>query len=206
MVSWYDPSLDAVALLYAVLFFPVPLFWLAFHPFIAFWRRFGSWSYWVALPVWVISGVTLVALRQTLFVERIPRNVLTWVLGIGLVSVGIGLNRCVEHEFSWRRLIGIPELHRTRPGSGVIRSGIYARVRHPRYLEFMLTFLGLAFLTGAKGIFLLAFATILLYLIVAPLEERELREHYGADYEAYTRAVPRFVPRLWRKAKPQMST
>jgi len=46
------------------------------------------------------------------------------------------------------------------------------------------------------GIFLLAILTILLYLIVAPLEERQLREHYGSEYEGYARAVPRFLPRL----------
>jgi len=53
------------------------------------------------------------------------------------------------------------------------------------------------------GIFLLAIVTILLYLIVAPLEERELREHYGPEYEAYARDVPRFLPRLRRPFRPQ---
>ena len=62
----------------------------------------------------------------------------------------------------------------------------------------MLSFFGLGLLTGATGIFLLAIVTVLLYLIVTPLEERELREHYGEGYEAYARAVPRFLPRLRR--------
>ena len=70
----------------------------------------------------------------------------------------------------------------------------------------MLTFLALGLLTGARGIFLVAIITILLYLFVAPLEERELREHYGRDYAAYAGAVPRFVPRLGRKPKSQISS
>jgi len=127
-------------------------------------------------------------------------------MGLLLLGIVVWIDRQVLHEFSVRRLVGLPEVNPQRYPGGVVRSGIYARVRHPRYIEYMLTFLGLALLTGAVGIFLLAIVTILLYLIVAPLEERELREHYGADYEAYTRAVPRFVPHLWRKAKPQMST
>lgn len=205
-MSWFDPSLDAASLLYAVLFFPVPFFWLIFHPFIGFWRRFGKQAYWIALPVWVLSGVTVVSMRGWLFAARIERSFLTWLLSAGLIIVAIWIDRHVEHAFSWRRLIGIPEIDRAGPGAGVVRTGIYAHIRHPRYLEFMLSFLGLAFLTGAQGIFLLAIATILLYLIVAPLEERELRQSYGVEYDAYAREVPRFLPCWRRKSKPQTSS
>ena len=66
----------------------------------------------------------------------------------------------------------------------------------------MLTFWGLAFLTGAWGIFLLAIITVVMYLMVTPIEERELREQYGSEYESYAQAVPRFVPRLRKKAEP----
>ena len=49
---------------------------------------------------------------------------------------------------------------------------------HPVFpaLECTLTLLGMAFLTGAGGIFLLAIVTILLYQVVAPLEEQKLLE------------------------------
>src|SRR3989442_5809401 len=87
--------------------------------------------------------------------------------------------------------------------SGLVSTGIYSRLRHPRYLDYMLSFLGLAVLTGAAGYFLLAFITILLYLIVVPLEERELREQYRAQYDAYARTVPRFVPHFSRSTKAQ---
>ncbi|HUZ47721.1 MAG TPA: hypothetical protein VMW54_13880, partial [Terriglobia bacterium] len=56
-------------------------------------------------------------------------------------------------------------------------------------------------LTGGAGIFLLAFITFLLYLIVAPLEERELREQYGPEYESYARTAPRFIPSFWRRPR-----
>jgi protein-S-isoprenylcysteine O-methyltransferase Ste14 len=67
-------------------------------------------------------------------------------------------------------------------------------------LAYMLTFWGFAFVTSALGIFVLAIVSVLMYLIVTPVEERELRLQYGSEYEAYCRAVPRFVPRLRRKA------
>jgi protein-S-isoprenylcysteine O-methyltransferase Ste14 len=82
-----------------------------------------------------------------------------------------------------------------------VDQGIYAWVRHPRYANMMLGFIAFGLLTGALGIFLLAIVTFLLYLIVTPLEERELREQYGSEYEIYARAVPRFFPRLRRKSR-----
>jgi protein-S-isoprenylcysteine O-methyltransferase Ste14 len=50
---------------------------------------------------------------------------------------------------------------------------------------------------------LLAIVNILLYQMVVLLEERELLDRYGPEYAAYTRRVPRFVPRLRRKTEPQ---
>lgn len=201
MAAWLDKLLDAVALGYALLFFPAPIFWLIFHPAIRFWRRFGRRAFWVALPVWVVCDAALILLRHHLLAVRVERNALTWTLGTALILAALWIGRRVFREFGWRRLSGLPEILRERDKGSVVSSGIYSRVRHPRYLEYMLTFLGLAFLTGAAGIFVLAFATILLYLIVAPLEERELREAFGPAYEAYAREVPRFIPRLRSASK-----
>lgn len=190
--------LDAVALIYAILYFPVPVFWLMIHPAIQFWRRFGNRSFWIALPLWLFSGTVLALVRHRIFAQRLDRNVLTGILGSGLVALGLWIGRRVHREFGLWRLAGLPEMQPGRYPGGVVKVGIYSYVRHPRYLEFMVTFVGLALLTGAAGIFLLAIITILLYLIVAPLEEWELREQYGSQYEEYVRRVPRFLPRLRR--------
>ena len=191
-------TVDAVALVYAIVVFPAPFFWLIVHPAIRFWRRFGNRSFWVALPLWTSSGTLLVLLRHRIFAERIGRNPLTTIAGAPLIALALWIGHHVHRRLGLQRLAGLPEMNPGRYPGGVVQTGIYARVRHPRYLEYMLTFAGLALLTGAVGIFLLAIITILLYLIVAPLEERELREHYGPEYEAYARDVPRFLPRLRR--------
>jgi protein-S-isoprenylcysteine O-methyltransferase Ste14 len=106
----------------------------------------------------------------------------------------------------WRRLAGLTELHPQHRLCGVIREGVYARVRHPRYLLYMLMILSVAFLTGAPSIFLLAFLNVLLYQILAPLEERELLDQYGPQYEDYQRLVPRFVPYLGRTPEARTSS
>ncbi|MGH9430378.1 MAG: hypothetical protein ACRD3T_02425 [Terriglobia bacterium] len=46
---------------------------------------------------------------------------------------------------------------------GVASQGLYARVRHPRYLAYMATRPGFGSLTWGTGIFALAFITILMY-------------------------------------------
>ena len=198
--------LDVVAFVYVLLFFPAPFFWLLIHPAIRFWRRLGKRAYWVALVVWIGTGVPLVVFREAIFAERIERNALTWILGLGLMGVAIWLDRRVLRRLGLLRLTGLPELLAEQGRGALVRDGIYAHLRHPRYLEYMITFVALALLTGAVGIFALAIATILMYLFVAPLEERELRDHYGSEYEAYAREVPRFIPRLRRNAKSAVSS
>jgi protein-S-isoprenylcysteine O-methyltransferase Ste14 len=195
-----DVAIDFIAFLYALLFFPAPFFWLVIHPAIRFWRRFGRQAYWVALPVWAGFGSLLFFFRGDILGNRLERTISHWILGLILVALGIWLNRQVRRQFTWRRLIGLPEINPRKNPGGVVRSGIYGWMRHPRYMEFVLTFAGLAFLTSAPGIFVLAILTFLMYLIVAPLEERELRQQYGDDYAVYAREVPRFLPRLRRRS------
>lgn len=206
MSLWLQKVSDVLALLYALVFFPVPIFWLVIHPAIRFWRRFGNRSFWVALPVWSLSGMAFILLRHQIFAARVPRNAATWFLGLLCVLFALWISRRVHREFGLRRLAGLPEISPGRYPGGLVRSGIYANVRHPRYLGLMLGFVGMALLTAAVGFFLLAIITVLLYHIVAPLEEHELHEQYGVEYELYTRAVPRFVPRVWQKTKPQISS
>jgi protein-S-isoprenylcysteine O-methyltransferase Ste14 len=189
-------AIDGLALIYAALYFPVPVYWLLIHPAVNYWRRIGYRSFWIALPVWAMVGVPLALTGNSLFAYRLPRNAATYALGAAFLAVNFWASRRVHQQFSFKKLAGQPELNPNHPLRGVVGTGIYARVRHPRYANIMLGFIAFGLLTGAAAIFLLAFVTYLLYLIVTPLEERELREQYGSEYEAYARTVPRFFPRF----------
>lgn len=190
--------IDDLALLCLALLLWIPFYWVVFHSGIQFWRRLGNRAFWVALPVWVAFGLGLVAARQHIFAQRLPRSLFTWATGAVLLAVVVWLDAQTRHAFGWRRLVGLTELNQRHRLCGVVRAGIYGRVRHPRYLLYMLAVLSMAFLTGARIIFLLAFLNILMYQILAPLEERELLDQYGPQYEDYRRSVPRFLPRLSR--------
>jgi len=201
MSTEFTRTLDWLAVVYAALYFPVPVYWLLIHPAVNFWRRVGYRSFWVALPVWISIGLPLVLIENSLFSHRLPRNAATYGLGAALLALNFWVGRQVHQKFSFKKLAGLPELNPKHQLQGIVSTGIYARVRHPRYANILVGFIAFGLLTGAAGIFLLALITFLLYLIVAPLEERELREQYGSEYEAYARTVPRFIPYLWRKPR-----
>ena len=71
-MNFLSNLIDGLAFAYILAVVPVPLFWLVFHGGIGFWRRWGTRSYWVALPVWVSTGVALWQLRPWMFAEAFP--------------------------------------------------------------------------------------------------------------------------------------
>ena len=198
--------IDDVALIYLVLLLWIPFYWLVFHAAIRFWRRVGNRAFAVVLPVWLIFAAGIFIGRHALFARRLERSPLTWVVGGVIFFVASWLDVQTRHAFGWRRLVGLPELNPEHRLCGVIRTGVYGRIRHPRYLLYMLMILSMAFLTGAEAIFLLAFLSILLYQVVAPLEERKLLDQYGPQYDDYRRSVPRFVPHLRRTPETRISS
>jgi protein-S-isoprenylcysteine O-methyltransferase Ste14 len=84
-----------------------------------------------------------------------------------------------------------------QPGHRLVTNGIYGVIRHPSYLGLLVSSLGwaLAFRSGV-GVLLTA-------LLIPPLvariwaEERLLRTHFGAEYEAYCRRTSRLIPGLY---------
>lgn len=206
LVTVFFRLIDVLALFYLVLLLWIPFFWFVFHPGVRFWRRLGNRAFGVVLPVWLIFAVGIFVGRHEIFARRLERNALTWGVGGVLFLLSCWLEVQTRHTFGWRRLVGLTQLNPRHPLCGVIRTGVYARVRHPRYLLYMMLLLSMAFLTGAYAIFLLAFLTVLLYQILAPLEERKLLDQYGPKYEDYRRRVPRFVPRFGRTPEARISS
>jgi protein-S-isoprenylcysteine O-methyltransferase Ste14 len=76
-------------------------------------------------------------------------------------------------------------------------SGPYARTRNPLYLGSAILAAGVAVATHSwvSSVLLCVYFTIF-YPIVMRREEAELREHYGARFDEYARAVPLFIPRV----------
>ncbi len=170
---------------------PVPLYWLILHPGAKFWRAHLRAAFWFAgLTAWTVGGVLLVHYRAILLTEVPPR---AWriALGLPLIAIEFYTLRKVERQLGTRRLVGHAEL--TQSGE-LETSGLYARIRHPRYTAMFCAVLGACLVAGTPLLWLVAAAWWLVQLGVIALEEREMAARFGAPYAEYRRRVPAFLP------------
>ena len=193
--------MDAVrynlALLTLVTFIPGILFWPFAHGLVRRWRQLGlALSYSVLGTLLIAIGVGVFVLRQPLLaVEFGPPGWLVLPVLLCFAAAVVVEVQCRKH-LSLRTLVGIPELSPTPTGQPLLDQGIYARLRHPRYVVVMLSVCALAFFTNYLAVYLLCPLTCLVLYGITLMEERELVERFGQAYEQYQQRVPRFVPRL----------
>ena len=86
-----------------------------------------------------------------------------------------------------------------RPGGQLVRRGIYTRLRHPLYTGVILAAIGWAVGKTSPAALGVALVLIPFFNAKARAEERWLLKRFP-DYAEYARRVPRFLPRLGRKA------
>jgi protein-S-isoprenylcysteine O-methyltransferase Ste14 len=83
------------------------------------------------------------------------------------------------------------------PTDRLVVGGLYRHVRNPMYVAVVGAVVGQALLLGRPV--LLAYAAVVAAMMAAFVrgyEEPTLSRRYGADYAAYRRAVPAWLPRL----------
>ncbi len=83
------------------------------------------------------------------------------------------------------------------PTERLVTGGAYRYVRNPMYLAVLAAILGQALLLGQPVLLIYAAVVgVAVVSFVVGYEEPTLRKRYGAEYEAYRRAVPGWLPRL----------
>jgi protein-S-isoprenylcysteine O-methyltransferase Ste14 len=143
---------------------------------------------------WVVVQIALFVLYGIALVLGSGASWGAWRwLGIPLLAVGawVGLAALRMHG---RRLTPLPE---PNPALGLLRTGVYARVRHPMYTGLLLSAFGLAIVAQKPLAIAAAGALTVFFNLKAREEERRLRRCYP-DYADYQRATGRFLPR-WRQ-------
>lgn len=184
------------ALWCVALFPPAVLFWLAFHPFVAFWRRRGAaFTYTVLVSGMLALAALLVWRRDGLMAVDFGFRPTLAALGLGMLIAGAAIDRKAKDHLRFRTLAGVPELQGRAGPDDLLTEGIYGRIRHPRYTGVVVSLAGVALVTNYLSVYLVLALTILGLWAVTVLEERELVSRFGEAYRAYQRAVPRFVPR-----------
>ncbi|TPQ30645.1 methyltransferase family protein [Cupriavidus pinatubonensis] len=85
-------------------------------------------------------------------------------------------------------------LYKAQQEHTLATTGLYARMRHPQYVAFILIMLG--FLLQWPTILTLAMFPILVWMYVrlAIAEEKDALAEFGQEYEAYRRRTPGFIP------------
>ena len=76
---------------------------------------------------------------------------------------------------------------------GVVNSFIYAYIRHPQYLFFMLSAFGLLFIWPRMMMLILFLAMSVFYFYLAKFEERRMQAQYP-EYAAYMQRTAMFIP------------
>ncbi len=106
-------------------------------------------------------------------------------LSDGLIAVGF-----ITIGGAWDVLFKAQRAHR------VATTGLYAHLRHPQYVGFIMIMLG--FLVQWPTILMLIMFPILvtMYVRLARREEKDALAEFGEEYARYAAHTPAFLPRL----------
>ena len=139
------------------------------------------WFYW--LPRWFahLEGVSLA-----------PRNPWAWAV----FFMGFSLSFWCAMEFALRGQ-GTPAPF--DPPRRLVITGLYRWVRNPMYIGMALMLIGETILLPQIWREMATLSVLLaaaVAVLVVKKEEPDLRRLFGADFEEYSRLVPRWIPRL----------
>ncbi len=172
-------------------------YWLLIHPLAGFWRRIGPAAALGMVLAALAGGVAvLLPFRHFLHGRDLghawPAQAAGWILvGLaGWMRIRIGRHFSLSTLVGWREL---SESGSTR--TGLVTDGVHARVRHPRYVQLLVAFAGWSLVAHHAGSYLAVALWVPATWAIVLLEERELHRRFGAEYAAYCRRVPRFIPR-----------
>ena len=146
----------------------------------------------VGLVPWLLTGGWQVR-------EPLPYWAPMRLIGVMLLTAGL----IALIQAFWRFVVeGLGTPVPVAAPDRLVVGGLYRYVRNPMYVAALAIIVGQALALGQLGLLLYA---AVLWLITAAFvrfyEEPTLTRRFGADYEAYRRAVPAWWPRL-RPWKP----
>lgn len=141
---------------------------------------------YLLLVVWMVSPALAFADRPLVAAAFAP--------GLALMAAGLYLLHRAHRDLgtNWSNTLEIREGHR------LVTAGIYARIRHPMYLAFLVSAAGqaLAIPNWIAGPAHLAAVVLLVAGRIGP-EERLLADRFGPGYERYAARTARLVPGMW---------
>lgn len=141
--------------------------------------------------IWVLNlNVAILAI----FVPLIDPPFPIWITGLLVLSAGILLH-------GWSRFVrnSMASNWEMNEDHILFTNGPYARIRHPSYTSYFLSFIGL-FLLVPSLLTMLLLCGIWGYNQLAVKEEEHLLKHFGEEYSQYMTRTRRFLPSIRTKS------
>ena len=160
------------------------------------WAVLGTIAFVAAVPGTVVVLVPL-WLTGWRLAPPFGGTELTRALGAAMVVAGAPLFAKFASRF-------VVEGHGTpapiAPTQHLVVGGPYRYTRNPGYVAVTAMIAGQGLFFGSAAVLVYAaLVALAFHVFVVLYEEPTLRRTFGAEYEAYCRAVPRWMPRLARR-------
>lgn len=97
---------------------------------------------------------------------------------------------------SWAAFLLKKALVHPQPADQLIKSGPFRWVRHPMYLGGIVGAFGFSLASSSMLAIIYSFLQVVVLYALAVMEELDLRNRFGAQYEIYSRETPRLFPSL----------
>ncbi len=122
-----------------------------------------------------------------------PQTRLTFFAGAAITTAGLLFSVWARFHLgrNWSRSVTIKKDHE------LIVTGPYALARHPIYTGLLIGFLGTAIAVAQPRGFLAVAIIFIVFWVKLRLEERWMRENFGASYDSYSKRVAALVPFLF---------
>lgn len=173
---------------------PAILYWFIIHPLAGRLRRFGpAPTFAVLVPALVACSVLLFMVRDRLVGADLGWSPPIFAVGVVLYAISVRIELRVREHLKFRVLAGVPELG-ADPGR-LLTEGIYAELRHPRYLSLLVGLLAYALMVNYGGLYVLFLGAVVGIAAIIRLEDRELVARFGEPYVQYRARVPAIVPK-----------
>ncbi len=146
---------------------------------------------------WVLGAFTVIAMLMAYFSSYTDRigfwtidgDTMRWV-GVVVCFMG-GVLRILPVYVLKNRFSGLVAIQK---GHTLETHGLYGVIRNPSYVGLLTTSIGWAVAFRSVVGILLALSLLIPLVARMHAEERMLREHFGAEYDAYFRRTWRLVP------------
>ncbi|MEQ8733290.1 MAG: isoprenylcysteine carboxylmethyltransferase family protein [Rhodospirillaceae bacterium] len=174
------------------------------------WRSFGAFSafivalfvemYGFPLTIFLLSGWLTSRYPGVDFLSHENGHLWHTLLGfegnahwdpLHIASIVFIAGGFVTLSAAWR------VLYQAQRESRLATTGLYARMRHPQYVGFVLIMFGFLLQWPTLPTVVMFPILVVMYWRLAIREETEARKEHGPDYDVYARNVPAFIPKFY---------